>query len=320
MVDASAWAAIWSNFRARAGSTFGDLVRMLDANAAFLGRLGERVLDLNDLLAFELWQANGQGPFKVLDQTTDAAATAPGIPLVFERSFPSGISSRFRLGPMGRGWIHNYSDRLSVETDGTVVVSTDYGARRTFEPDTRGGYFSVSHETAILSSLGEGRFQLREQGGFTTAFRADGKLDYVKDTQGNRITCSYSGGLLTDLIHSSGRSLHLAYNAAQRLTQITDAYGRKTVYGYDASNEHLTSVQYYNGQRVAYAYNTGPGEATQHALRRVEYPGGEVVAHGYDAQGRLSSTNNGTPGVTTLSYGEGGEIHLRNALGGDYAR
>ena len=49
------------------------------------------------------------------------------------------------------------------------------------------------------------------------AFRGDGKLDYVQDTNANRITCAYSGSQLTGLAHLAGQSLTVAYSAAGRI-------------------------------------------------------------------------------------------------------
>ena len=73
-------------------------------------------------------------------------------------------------------------------------------------------------------------------------FRSDGSLDYLQDTNGNRITAGYTGNQLTSLTHSNGKALTLSYNAQGRISQVTDPAGRVATYVYDASGEHLLRV------------------------------------------------------------------------------
>jgi len=47
-------------------------------------------------------------------------------------------------------------------------------------------------------------------------------LDYVQDTNGNRVSATYTGSQLTRLTHSSGVFLTIAYNAADRISSVTD--------------------------------------------------------------------------------------------------
>jgi len=47
---------IWANFVIQVGQTWGDYQGMLDDNAAYLGRLGQQVSDVGELLAFEFQQ------------------------------------------------------------------------------------------------------------------------------------------------------------------------------------------------------------------------------------------------------------------------
>ena len=54
--------------------------------------------------------------------------------------------------------------------------------------------------------LGRG-YTLKELDGSISFFGTDGTLEYVQDTNGNRITAGYSNGLLTSLTDSSGQSL-----------------------------------------------------------------------------------------------------------------
>src|SRR5262249_37635768 len=159
-------------------------------------------------------------------------------------------------------------------------------------------------------------YQVREQNGYVTAFRADGRIDYVQDTTGNRITAGYTGSQLVSLTHSSGPSLQFAYNAAGRLVTVTDSAGRVTAYAYDATNEHLLSVKGFDGRTVSYTYDTSTGTATSHALLSVTNGDGTHHYYTYDSQGRLStSQRDGGAEPLTFAYGPGGMVSITDATG-----
>ena len=322
-ISEEAWEAIWSNFVAEVGTTWGDYLTMLDENAAYLGRLGQQVLDVGQLLGFEFLQADGLAPVSYLASGLDAWAESPGLPLAFGRRFPQAISQRYETGPLGRGWSHNWDYSLDVGDDGTVTINGPGGTRRVFLPDIRGGYFSQPGDYATLTDLGGGAFSLREKGGLLTEFRSDGKLDYVEDTNGNRITAGYSGEQLTSLTHSSGATLLLDYDAQGMITSVTDPLGpgdeddRVTVYSYDTSAEHLESVQRYDQLAPTYyQYVTGQGPATEHALSEIEYPGNTHKYFTYDANGWLfEAFRDEQAEKVTLTYGSSGKVSATDAVG-----
>ena len=316
-IPADAWDVLWANFTAQVGATWGGYVQMLDDNAAYLGRLGQRVLDVGQLLVFEFQQADGLSPIRTLASAVDVADDAPGLSLSFARVFPEPISQRYQLGPLGRGWSHNWQMSLSVASDGTVTITGPAGSRRVFQPDSRyaGAYFSQPGDHGTLSALGGGAFSLQEKNGMLYAFRGDGKLDYVQDTNANRITCAYSGSQLTGLAHSAGQSLTVAYSAAGRIATITDSLSRQTTIAYDGSGEHLLSVVTYDGRTNTYAYFTGQGIVQEHALSQIGYAGGSHRYFTFDAQGRLASTyRDGNAETVTFSYDSAGTVTATDAL------
>src|SRR4030095_2663630 len=113
--------------------------------------------------------------------------------------------------------------------------------------------------------------------------------------------------------------LDLTYNAAGLLASVTDSASRTTRYSYDAANEHLVSVESYDGRITRYTYDIGTTPATHHALRSIEAPGGVTRQYAYDSFGRLSSTlimNGPMPGEiherVTYEYQSTGEVVARN--------
>ena len=67
------------------------------------------------------------------------------------------------------------------------------GEQRIFQPDSRGSdYFDQPGDYGILTEGTGGTFTLQETDGQIEAFNANGTLDYIQDTNGNRITAGYT--------------------------------------------------------------------------------------------------------------------------------
>ncbi|TVQ96881.1 MAG: hypothetical protein EA399_14890, partial [Desulfovibrionales bacterium] len=286
-IPEDAWEVVWSNFTALTGATWGDYVAMLSRNASYLHRHGQRIEEIEALQAFTFRQAEGFSPMARLAGGMDAFVPAPGMPMVFERSYLQQISRRFVLGPLGRGWTHNWQMALRTAEDGAVIITDQTGTPRIFQPDSRytGRYLAQPGDEGDLRADGAG-FRLTELDGTIQSFSAAGKLVFVQDLNGNRITCEYSGDLLTALRHSSGSMLTIAYDGAGRIASVADHHGRRTSYAY--TGEHLTSVEAHDGRVMTYSYDTTFG-ASRHALLEIGLPDGTTRGFSYDQQGRLGS-------------------------------
>ena len=317
-IDAGGWNVIFDNLIAQTGNSWGAYVRMLDANASYLASLGENPKDVGELLAFAIKQADGLAPFSLLAGSADLDVEVRGIPLTFTRTFGATVSSRFALGPLGRGWsfAKGWQRHLTVESDGSVLITDPKGAQLKFEPDRRGGYFNQAGNHSLLTATGASAYSLREINGLFTAFRSDGNVDFVEDTNGNRVTAGYTGVLLTSLTHSSGSNLQIVYNAAGRIIRVTASDGRVTSYSYDAGNEHLLAATGADGATTSYTYDTNSGVPTQHSLLSVAYSDGTHDLLSYDAQGRLKQVQqDGGNKSTALSYGPAGTVVSTDSTG-----
>ncbi|HNQ24642.1 MAG TPA: RHS repeat-associated core domain-containing protein [Phycisphaerae bacterium] len=313
-VREDAWDVVWSNFTDQVGGTWGDYVAMLDRNALYLDAQGQRVEDITRLLALAFRQADALCPLPVLADGTDAVVQAPGMPIVFRRMYAQPISRRFELGPLGHGWTHNWQYTLVVRDDGTVVITDMTGTPRIFQPDARPGrpYLARPGDQGELRDVTGGGYVLTEASGLVRAYSADGKLDYVEDTNENRITCDYAGDLLTGLTHSSGQELDIAYTGGM-ISSITDDYGRQTHFSYES--EHLASVQAPDGRITTYEYSTS-SDAAQHALVEIGLADGVHRTFDYDTRGRLAATAlDGDREPLVFSYGSEGQVTATDALG-----
>src|SRR5262249_38643413 len=122
-IPVDAWEAVWNNFLASVGSNVAQFHNRLAIDASYLSQFGEYQYDIAKLVDFELVRANDSLPVPSLGGTVDAAAPAPGIPLVFSRHYLQPISGRYRLGPLGRGWADNWDVSLSVDANGNILIS-----------------------------------------------------------------------------------------------------------------------------------------------------------------------------------------------------
>jgi YD repeat-containing protein len=315
-----AWDTLWLNMEANVGTTWGDYVTMLDENASYLAELGQTVTDIGELWDFEIRQAYGYQQLALMEDLTDPRLQTPGIPLTFQRYFSGCILGRNEVTTLGRGWYHTWDTHLEVEFDNTVVIWGPRGFWRRFQPDSRGGYFADPGDEATLISGPGGTFTLREPEGGIQHFRVDGKLDYVQDPMGNRITCNYFGNRLMGLTHSSGQWLLIGYNPQGFIATVTEtltgAPDRVTQFTYDG--DYLTGVTMPDGQTFQYVYETAGNPQQMHAMLEEHRPHGARY-YRYDAAGRLSSISRegdavpvlfsyDAPGKVTKTFADGGTI------------
>jgi RHS repeat-associated protein len=322
-IPAEAWDILWANFLTIAGNTWGGYAEMLGQGRAYLNGLRivstvQPVTDTGTLLSHRFLVANGLCPVGTLASGTDAALPAPGLPLVFGRSFPQGIVERFALGDLGRGWFHGWDLRAVPQADGAVEIAGPGPARRMFEPDTRnpGRFLTATDGAYGTVELSGGTYRLREKDGTAYQFRSDQRLGYVEDTNANRITLAYGGGRLTGLGHTNGSSLTIGYHTSGRIKSVTDSLGRATTYDYDAAAEHLVTVTEADGRVTRYGYNTTAGSPSRHALVSIIHPDQTVRNFGYDSRGWLASASRaGGAEAVSFGYDGMGKVTSTDALG-----
>jgi RHS repeat-associated protein len=315
-VPADAWAAITANLASMVGSQWGDYDVALANDANFLHTIGQDTQDIGKLWNYQVAQASAAlSPIRYLDGSVDASLATPGLPLTFSRVYGEPITSRYTLGSLGRGWSSNWDVSAQVESTGDVVLHGPGGVDRFFTLNPDGSYTASPGDHGQLT-LTAGTYRLTETDQTVWQFRTDGLLDFVQDTNGNRITLGYTNGLLTTLTHSSGAQLVLAYNANGRLTSVTDPLGRVTTYEYDASGEHLIRVTQPGSRVTTYTYDTGTVLPREHALLSVTYPDGTHSSFTYDDNGRLTQTSGDNGGeAVSYAYDTAGGVTVTDATG-----
>src|SRR5206468_8849653 len=94
---------------------------------------------------FELLQATAAlNPVHTLVGGVDASTASPGFPLAFRRVYGQPILSRYNLGPLGRGWSHNWDISVQTLTNSYgAVVHGPSGADRFFGLFNDGSYTAL---------------------------------------------------------------------------------------------------------------------------------------------------------------------------------
>ena len=312
-ISADAWNAVFANFVANVGDTVASYQAALDADATYLGQIGEPTSDVARLAAYEVNKANDAFSGRSLNNVVDASLPTPGLALTFQRQFLQSISGRYQMGTLGRGWVSNWNVSAFTDAQGNVSID-EAGVPRTFGLRADGSFQAAVGDHGTLTSIAAGGYELLEPNGDITAFNADGTLNYVQDSNRNRITATYTSGLLTKLTHANGSFLSFSYTNGL-LTQVQDSSGRVGTYTYDATGQHLLMYTDQNGT-TTYSYVTGQGAPSENSLASIAYGDGTHVFFGYDSEGRpTSERRDNNQEALTFSYPGAGGISVTDASG-----
>lgn len=150
---------------------------------------------------------------------------------------------------------------------------------------------------------------LPNDGTYAYAYDRTGNLTRVTGPTG--ITAEYdydgAGNLLS--LNASGSITAYAYDALNRVTQITNALGGKTAYTYDKGG-NVTGITYADGASYTYRYDS-MGRVTG-----VETPSGLSVKSLYDTEGQLVKETQ-SEHVTAYAYDVLGNVTaVTDAMGG----
>jgi RHS repeat-associated protein len=190
----------------------------------------------------------------------DIRLSSPGIPLEFRRSYNS-LSDRD--GSLGHRWTHNFNLRLEEvesqperkiilwDSDGRALYFHQVRKEAGSEDIRFAGESRVKDRLRQDSLTGE-YFLRRKEKNLTYRFDSNGKLIEISDFNGNKITLTYTGGLLSQVSNNFGKSLSFQYNAPGRIKAVKDPKGQSVLYEY--LNGDLTQVTYPDQNSLSYAY------------------------------------------------------------------
>ncbi|MCK4400744.1 hypothetical protein KAW08_00390 [bacterium] len=208
----------------------------------------------------------------------DIYIPARGIPTYIERAYNSRNTYD---GPFGYGWTFNYNTSLT-ENAGLDVTWTDEDGSLLFFDEDNGSYASPSGCYATLTKT-DNIFTLTQKHGIKYIFENQDtdastyELSRIEDPNGNAITLTYSGGLLTKLTDPSNRDLIFTYSG-NRIASIADADNRTVFYTYDVEGDLVKAIDA-DGKETTYIY-------TGHNITTVTDPEGHQWHWAYDENDR----------------------------------
>ena len=93
------------------------------------------------------------------------------------------------------------------------------------------------HKTLVKNQ--DNTFTVTDKDGTVETFNINGRLAYIDDANGNRITFTYDGSEPNKLLYitdASGRTTSFTYDNCRRIHTITDGAGRIYTYTYDEND------------------------------------------------------------------------------------
>jgi RHS repeat-associated protein/uncharacterized repeat protein (TIGR01451 family) len=307
--SSAAWNVVFANVVSLVGTTTDSYNAALAQAATYLASVGEtaaQVSDVSRLWSFLVSGANAAFPTSTLSSAVDASLPVPGkLPLAIDRTFVGSVAGRYHQGIFGPGWVTSWQANLSVDDAGNVTISSG-AALQYFVLQANGTYLTTDGEYGTLTRAG-GIFTFTSPSEAQYVYRSDGRLNYVQDTNDNRITLGYdASNELVTLTYSNPSDppeptaqLTLSYTQGL-VTQVADGTGNIWTYQYDGAGR-LLSVTAPGNLTTIYTYDTGTSAATLNALMSITNPDGSQQNFSYDSQGRLASTSQ-TGGAQPITY------------------
>jgi RHS repeat-associated protein len=224
-------------------------------------------------------------------------------------------SNSRRTGLFGRGWSSAYDESVTAY-DGTMLRLDSGTGRAVYFSAAGGGQFSpaLTDFDGSLTQNGDGTFTLTLKDGEIHRFDAAGKLLSVSDRNANQTVLSYDGNnRLTSITDPFGRVLNVTSDPTfGYVTSLSDAAGTIARYFYGPSLE-LTRVEYPDGSMYRFGYTYASQGLVLATVKDALY--NVLESHTYDGNGRaLTSEKHGGVEKYTLTYVSATETGVTDAL------
>lgn len=250
------------------------------------------------------------------------------VPLVFAHTYNSysttypevfygakdvdGVTETYQ--PLGDGWSHNFHSFVSLvgsPTDGSLRALVHWGggkidvwkgASSGYVTESLGVYddFSLSGSNIVIKTKDQKTYT------FSHLNSTGANVFYlisVKDRNGNTMTLNYGTGVngskrITS-VSDGNRSLTFSYKSGTNLLEkVSDPLGRSIQFTYElniyTNRYRLMSFTDAKGQVTNYDYGNATKLSTSKLLESIQLPKGNYINNQYDANRRLTRTENGT--------------------------
>jgi RHS repeat-associated protein len=245
----------------------------------------------------------------LIEVATDLRLAGPGIPFAWTRTYNSQDNSS---GALGVGWTHPFAASLTVINAGTGELEylSDSGQSTRFTKldgwSTGAARYAGKGFDGKLRRLADDSYEMATRDGRVFLFNTSGQLTQIKPRFRPATTLAYASGKLSSITDSAGRTVTLTYSTSSPalIERVTLPDARYVEYGYTSGR--LTSVRDARGKTWTLAYDTnGRLKSIQDPLGRYELQ--DVL---YDAQGRVTSEEDGAGEALSYSYTTSGPYEL----------
>lgn len=227
---------------------------------------------------------------------TDLAVNGRGLSLGLSRTYNKAAANVY--GPFGYGWQHNYQTLLISQNGGkSYTMSGGDGSGQVFDETRRNPAGEMTAEDPFQGALvknADGSFDYftgaRVRYHFPGAIEEDshtffnaaymGNLEYIEDTNGNRITLRYDAeGRMTRVSDEANRALEFAYERAE--TPFVGVLSPASTGGLACTNRRQFTIvrNRFVKSQLGVAWR----------ITQVRGPGGLQLDYTYDADGNLES-------------------------------
>ncbi|GEM_PF-1766880 len=152
----------------------------------------------------------------------------------------------------GYGWISTYELHLDFLTDGDAIVHHGTGVPDRYDWDG----FSFTAPKLVYETLTKigAEFELKDKEASVFHFDAAGKLRFIRDRNGNRLTLTYTGAQLTSVTDAVNRTLQFIYGANGKVEFLIDPLSRRTHYLYNPHKDLIEAVSPGN-RHIVFTYD-----------------------------------------------------------------
>lgn len=318
-VNADAWRYAEKELEGRLGTTWSDYLARLRANAAYLAGRGRETCRTDRLLSLEISRALGiNAVVPILASSTDLVRPARGLPLLYTRSFPSALYTRFDCGVLGYGWKDNYSVQAELTDDTTLLFRLPTGGVYQFSKTTGDWQPDDARDRTVLTETSADYILTAENGTVLTFSKANMRLKDISDRDGNSLTLVWEGTCLQSVTHSDGPWLKFAYTADGRLESVGDDLGHMVKYAYNGQSM-LVSMTGTDGLKTLYGYRDSSADlqtCTARALTSITRPDQATRRFEYDAVARLTAISDNAEGIFRFAYSDVATVTITAPDGG----
>ncbi len=227
----------------------------------------------------------------------------------FGQKWDSSIDISLQFNYSGGGTC-GYFPGSSVTTCPTANIASiqswrPNGERFTYTLEPSSGTYRTSPTKPTPRLELSGNWQLIREDNAVETYSLKGAPLSVNNEYGVGWTFNYSSNLLTNITHSSGRTMQFQWSGASvfKVSQVTDPAGNVYTYGYNA-NGYLTTVtrpvSSGTNETITYHYENG---SLPDALTGVSYNGVRHSRATYQADGKVQSSGlEGGDETSTFTY------------------